>query len=851
MKKFLSLVLALVMTMSLVTISAGAKDFTDDEAINYEEAIDVMSAVKVVDGYTDGSFKPQAQLNRGQAAKILCNMILGPTTASALKADSAPFKDVAVDSTFAGYIAYCAQAGIIDGYTDGTFRPAAPLTGYAFMKLLLGALGYDKDIEGYNIPNWSINVAKRALNIGLDKGLTEDFDGTKIVTREEACLFAFNTLKATMVEYGTKTTVNVAGAEVVIGGSAAKEVTTSNDTNKIKADGKVQFAEKYFTKLQKTSTSRDVFGRPATEWRYKTESIGTYVNTGDLVASYTKKVSKADLYTLLGKSVVDDLSNSVADLHVYTDGAADPAPAVSTYIAKNQSGASNSTGNGVQTEVYVDGDNNTTIVSILTYLVKADADYSAKKEEVKISYVTDNGSSAPAGFPTTISQEDFDVSEVKEDDYLLVTFANGDIQSVTPAETVKGTVETYTDNSSVTIGGTKYSYNKLVGSAHKATSYSVGEEAVLVLDTNGYVMLIDDAIVANDFLFLNNTASTSGLNTNYVGAAYFTDGTYEEITLKKVKTAAGADVTMTTGMQDWYTFVKNTDGKYTLTALPYGGTDYTKTVVTADAGAQLNFIQSGRIVFCNDSEATGLKANDKTVFVLRDSNNDVTASTGVKNAPDVDLSASHGTVTLTAVSKGGYVKYVFIDLYNDAAASINDATTTSDDYMFVLDAGTNVTHVTNDKGSKEYKVVKGGEETKVILAKDADISALWENGLYHKVQTNADGYITNARVVSGGDVVSQTGRTETVTYSNGALTIGTNEFVLDADSKINLIIKAPALQEDADADYETALEISGRSLQNTLADAATVTYNYIAVLDDTVGTTDTIDVLYVLVTAAT
>ena len=42
MKKFLSLVLALVMTMSLVTVSAGAKDFTDNSKINYEEAVEVM-----------------------------------------------------------------------------------------------------------------------------------------------------------------------------------------------------------------------------------------------------------------------------------------------------------------------------------------------------------------------------------------------------------------------------------------------------------------------------------------------------------------------------------------------------------------------------------------------------------------------------------------------------------------------------------------------------------------------------------------------------------------------------------------------------------------------------------------
>ena len=51
MKKFLSLVLALVMTMSLVTVSAGAKDFTDSTKIQYTEAVDVMSAVKVIDGY--------------------------------------------------------------------------------------------------------------------------------------------------------------------------------------------------------------------------------------------------------------------------------------------------------------------------------------------------------------------------------------------------------------------------------------------------------------------------------------------------------------------------------------------------------------------------------------------------------------------------------------------------------------------------------------------------------------------------------------------------------------------------------------------------------------------------------
>ena len=52
MKKFLSLVLALVMTMSLVTV-AGAKDFTDAADVTYPEAVDVISALGIVGGYGD------------------------------------------------------------------------------------------------------------------------------------------------------------------------------------------------------------------------------------------------------------------------------------------------------------------------------------------------------------------------------------------------------------------------------------------------------------------------------------------------------------------------------------------------------------------------------------------------------------------------------------------------------------------------------------------------------------------------------------------------------------------------------------------------------------------------------
>ncbi|MFR6095165.1 MAG: S-layer homology domain-containing protein [Dysosmobacter welbionis] len=209
MKKFLSLVLALVMTMSLVTVSAGAKDFTDDSEITYKEAVDVISALGVVDGYSGGDFRPDDVLTRGAAAKIICNLILGPTTASALTAGTAPFKDVPVTNTFAGYITYCSQQGIISGYADGTFRPTGTLSGNAFMKMLLGALGYDSSIESYTGANWTVSASSsRPAGIGLDDG-NDEFVGSEAVTRQEAALYAFNMLQATMVEYDQQNTIVV------------------------------------------------------------------------------------------------------------------------------------------------------------------------------------------------------------------------------------------------------------------------------------------------------------------------------------------------------------------------------------------------------------------------------------------------------------------------------------------------------------------------------------------------------------------------------------------------------------------------------------------------------------------
>ena len=83
------------------------RDFTDNSKIEYKEAVDVVSALGIVGGYEDGSFNPQNTLTRGAAAKIICNLILGTTTASALRADTAPYSDVPTTNTCLLYTSRC------------------------------------------------------------------------------------------------------------------------------------------------------------------------------------------------------------------------------------------------------------------------------------------------------------------------------------------------------------------------------------------------------------------------------------------------------------------------------------------------------------------------------------------------------------------------------------------------------------------------------------------------------------------------------------------------------------------------------------------------------------------------
>ena len=310
MKKFLSLVLALVMTMSLVTISAGAteyKDLTDKDEIQYEEAVAVLNRIGIITGYEDGSFRPETKLTRGAAAKIIVSLMIGPDAAAALPNDASPYPDVPAGHAFAGVIGYCKTVGYISGYGDGTFKPTDSLTGYAFAKMLLGAVGYKSDIEGFTGTGWTMNVARIGNEAHLFNRL--DFVGADAVTRDAACQLALNTLKATMVEYTGGVNINTAAGDTMTV-NPTRTYKTSNQSyaanisnRKLDTQGNavannhytVEFGEEHFKDLRLNDehvSARDSFGRPSNEWSYKKVTIGVFPIAADF--TFDKQMAYAD-----------------------------------------------------------------------------------------------------------------------------------------------------------------------------------------------------------------------------------------------------------------------------------------------------------------------------------------------------------------------------------------------------------------------------------------------------------------------------------------------------------------------------------------------------------------------------
>ena len=795
LKKILALVMALAMSLSLVTI-ANAVDFTDSDDINYEEAVEVMSAIGVINGMDDGSFDPNGTLTREQAAKLVTYMLMGDN-AENLGVEGSTFKDVAATRWSASAIEYCVAMGIIDGAGDGNFYPAGQLTANAFAKVLLTALGYDSEAERLTGTSWSVNTAALAMEVGLNSGI-EDLSWTAVLTREEAAQMALNAIKAPMVAYEDGMTVIVDGTPVSVGSGNAYYVTTTlareqriskqrlSNTN----DYTVEFGERYFPKLV-LNVETDVFGRPSHTWVYDGEELGTYVDYDLRVASYTEKVTGKDLYDLLGRSVVE---NDDYTLTVYIDGESDVAynDAIfnMTQINRNNKATLGETGNGVLTEVFVDNDAETVVISIInTYLAKATSDYSEKKDEVSFDvygitepyadvYVKDSSDKTPERMP--ITGEDFAVAEnVLENDIYLVKVADGEIQIIDDVDTVADVVLTsFSKGNYVVADGEQYDYaDAIVYDPDVLDEYTSVNSTInlkdltynLYLDAYGYMIGVDLVEVPNNYLFLTGIDS-NGSNLSAVAAdaaAIFLDGQIQGIKVNMDKSNLGLSAGQNFAtINKWYTYTVNNSGVYTLEEVPATiGTnnkvaqsrDTTngkeidlKHVSLAGSGTYTYVYGNDATVYLNaDLKAIVNRKNDESIIINGVSN----VVTGVKNAnltiydEDTVQGLKAATDTTWAAAADGDVSYGAYTLYKSNGYIIASVVVGQDDaasknlvYVHSGDVNLEAYSSTDDEWTWSRKVIADGEE--VTLYERGDTLTYLDDlgkGNWYQISYNSNG----------------------------------------------------------------------------------------------------------------
>jgi hypothetical protein len=295
MKKVLAWAVALALVLSSFTMAFAAdapnsSQFKDASSINYTEAVDVMVAQGIINGYPDGTFGPAKTVKRSEMAKMIAVMMNGGEDIGDQYKSACPFAD-SKDHWAAGYIAYCASEHIIDGRSADVFDPEAEVTGTEVAKMALTSLGYDSKIQGYTGENWAAAVLKDAKKNKLFNGLMDSFVPGDPCNRESAAQILFNCLQANMVEYDTNTSISIGDTSVEVS-TKAKPVMDGEGPD---AKPVPLYKEVFDGDLVKTAEPT-AEGKPAHKWANNKgkDKIGIYPDTADETAVVDEAGKKAE-----------------------------------------------------------------------------------------------------------------------------------------------------------------------------------------------------------------------------------------------------------------------------------------------------------------------------------------------------------------------------------------------------------------------------------------------------------------------------------------------------------------------------------------------------------------------------
>ena len=798
LNKTLSLVLVLVMVLGLFGV-ASATDFKDDAQIENQKAVQTAVALNIINGKDGNTFDPTGIVKRGEMCKMICVALNGGTEPTLGTLATPSFTDIA-GHWAEKYVEYCYGLGIVAGNGDGTFAPDATVTGVQAAKMLLIALGYISDYEGFTGESWSVKVNTRAM----EKGIYEDLaiDPNAGLNRDNAAQMVYNTLYAEMVKYdygiapGAGTVTGVAQAEDT--GKTMLSARYKLNPNTIGVMSKIEYDEKekaytYTVDGNTFKTATDysaLFGmKVQVFWKDKVSSgapfnyaedtvydilpydssklatannglLGEFdadretlqVGTGSVkLESNIASVTIGGTFTTYGSQVnlyVDYGTTVVNDTNAFIIKATDEL----SVVLNGASGIVGSTYN----VTFIDNDNNGKVDTVVAIPFTI----------AKVTY---------AGATTTSFNNG--VGSMKNEDITLYDgIAKNDIVAFYDKNCVpegKDAVE-YQAVKTATVSGVKGAglgakfqalgmwFSRVDAYATFAGGMSPANFALAKNPSNNdtiefvnvglltpYLEVTQAGTTSKDICVVYQAAvhtPTSGVGTAEVQAKIMlADGTKKTVTVDKVDgSAVGASATSTVALiGKLATYIVNSDGNYELTTVATSGT-------TGNLAGYDGASATGAYVHANEAVAGYELADDAAVIVVQGTagNHAGTNAARLYTGREIkNLGTNYGTsgqVLYSKVSGFDYARIAVIahSSFPTATTGSNYAYLTADTYKTVEDGKTyrNYTMLTAD-GAKTYKEESSAPVTTltagIVITYDVTADGLVKNVNIPAIATDA------------------------------------------------------------------------------------------------------------------
>ena len=186
MKKLLSL--SIICTIFLAALPAIAQDqaFSDvpDDHPN-RKAIIVLALSGIITGNPDGTFRPDAPINRAELTKVVVGSKVTPKATYYKNC----FPDVE-EEWFAPYVCYALEQQWVGGYPDGTFRPANPVSNVEAIKIIFNGLRLNPSnnvteppFDDTSVDQWFTPYIAAAKKLNILEEQSGNYEPGKLMTR--------------------------------------------------------------------------------------------------------------------------------------------------------------------------------------------------------------------------------------------------------------------------------------------------------------------------------------------------------------------------------------------------------------------------------------------------------------------------------------------------------------------------------------------------------------------------------------------------------------------------------------------------------------------------------------------